>query len=196
MKKKKNYIVHRWGGSPDEPMYKWLKAELKKNGYEVIVPEMPDSETPHIGAWVSKLEEIAGEPDEETIFVGHSIGCQAILRYLAGLDGNKRVGGVVFIAPWTKLNMEMIEEEGRESVAIAEEWTETPLDFGGAKKHIKGKIAAIFSDNDPFVPISEKEIFAEKLGTEIIVEHGKGHFTADDGVEKLESALNAILEIK
>ncbi len=111
MEKKKVFIIHGWDGSPDEPMYRWLGAELRKNGYEVIVPEMPDSETPHIGAWVSEIKEIAGEPNEEDIFVGHSIGCQAILRYLEKLPPTVKVGGVVFIAPWLTLqNLESDEE--------------------------------------------------------------------------------------
>ncbi len=191
MNQKRVFIIHGWGGSPDEPLHKWLKSELEKNGFEVVVPEMPDSEKPVIETWVSRLEEIVEVPDEETILVGHSIGCQTILRYLEKLKPASKVDGVVFIAPWLTLSNLENEEEWR----VADSWLNTPIRETDVIKHTP-KITAIFSDNDPFVPSENIELFKRKFNAEVVVEHGKGHFTIDDGVEKLESALNAILEIK
>lgn len=189
---KKVFIIHRWGGSPDEPLLRWLKSELEKNGFEVIVPEMPNSEKPDIETWVLKLKEIIEIPDKDTILVGHSVGCQTILRYLEKLDPTSRVGGIVFIAPWLTLSNLENDEEWR----VAGPWLNTPIREGDIIKHIP-KITAIFSDNDPYVPSKNIEMFKEKFNNdiEVIVEHKKGHFTADDGVEKLESALDAISKI-
>jgi predicted alpha/beta hydrolase family esterase len=51
----------------------------------------------------------------------------------------------------------------------------------------------IFSKDDPVVPFDENlPIFRDKLGAEIIVEEGKGHFSGSDGVTELPSALEAI----
>lgn len=191
MNKKRVFIIHGWGGSPDEPLHGWLKSELEKNGFKVVVPEMPNSEEPEIEAWVSKLKEIVGAPDKNTILVGHSIGCQTILRYLEKLHPASKVGGVVFIAPWlTLLNLESKEER-----RVADPWLNTPIRETDVIKHTL-KITAIFSDNDPYVPSENIELFKKKFNAEIVVEHEKGHFTTGDGVEKLESLLNAILEIK
>ena len=52
------------------------------------------------------------------------------------------------------------------------------------RKHASGFVA-IFSDNDPFVPLTETDLFREKLGAEIIMEHGKGHFSGEDGIKEL-----------
>ena len=188
------FIIHGWGGSPNEAIHKWLKENLEQKGYKVIAPEMPDTDEPHIDVWVNKLKEIIN-PNEEVVLVGHSIGCQAILRYLEDLPGEQKVGGVVLLAPWTNLNMVAIEEEGEESVAVAREWIDSPIDFEIIKGHIKGKITAIFSDDDPVVPLHEKEIFAEKLGAEIIIEHKKEHFTEEGGVVELASLLNAVNKV-
>lgn len=190
---KKVIIIHGWGGSPDEPLLRWLKSELEKNGFEVVVPEMPNSEKPEIETWVFKLKEIVEVPDKDTILVGHSIGCQTILRYLEKLHPASRVGGVVFIAPWLSLSNLESDEEWR----VADPWLNTPIRETDVIKHIP-KITAIFSDNDPYVPSENIEVFKKKFNDNIkvIVEHEKGHFTADDGVEKLESAMNAILRIK
>jgi len=188
---KRVFIIHSWGGSPNDPLLRWLKLELEKNGFEVTVPKMPNSEKPKIETWLLKLNEIIKEPDKDTILVGHSIGCQTILRYLEKLHPTLRVGGVVFIAPWLTLSSLESDEEWQ----IADPWLNTPIRETDVIKHIP-KITAIFSDNDPYVPIENIEMFKKKFGAEVIVEHEKGHFTVDDGVEKLESALSAILKIK
>ena len=185
------YIIHGWGGSPNEPMHKWLRKELLTRDYNVIAPEMPDAEKPEINAWVSKLKEIVENPDKDTIFVGHSIGCQTILRYLETLNPAVVVGGVVLIAPWLTLqNLESDEERN-----IAKPWLETNISFAGVAKHVP-KITAIFSDNDPVVPFENAELFEKKFGTENIIENNKGHFTEEDDVLELPSALDAVLEIK
>ena len=188
---KRVFIIHGWGGSPKDPLLRWLKSELEKNDFDVIVPEMPDSEKPKIETWVLKLKEIVKEPDKDTILVGHSIGCQTILRYLEKLHPTLRVGGIVFIAPWFTLSNLESDEEWQ----IADPWLNTSIRRTGIIKHIP-KITAIFSNNDPYVPSENIEVFKEKFNTEVIIEHEKGHFTAADGVEKLESALGAILKIK
>ena len=76
----KAYLIHGWEGYPENCWFPWLKKQLEEKNYKVEVPEMPDTDHPKIESWVNKLKEIV-IPDEETILIGHSIGCQAILRY-------------------------------------------------------------------------------------------------------------------
>lgn len=189
----KVYIVHGWEGSPKEPLLQWLKSSLEAKGYEVTVPAMPNPAIPTIEAWVSKLSETVS-PSESTILVGHSIGCQAILRYLQTLPPTKKIRGMVLIAPWMELDEKTIEEEGEEVKEIARPWMETPIDFNKVKNLI-GKAVAIFSDNDSYVPLAQKTVFKKKLSAEVIIEKGKGHFAVGDGITTLPSALNAILNL-
>lgn len=192
---KRVFIIHGWSGSPNEPMHVWLKEELEKNGFKVVVPKMPDRHEPDIGKWVGHINNLVGEPDEETFFIGHSIGCQAILRYLVMCKDNTKVGGVTLIAPWMSLDENTIKEEGEESVRIAKPWVETPIDFEKIKK-ITTNITAIFSDNDPYVPYQKnKKLFEDELDARTILEHNKGHFTKGDGVRGLNSALNMVLDL-
>jgi len=188
--KKKVYIIHGWGGSPKEPMHSWLKQELEKREYEIIIPKMPNPEEPKIKSWVEKLNEIVKNPDNNSYFIGHSIGCQTIMRYLESLSYNIKIGGIVFIAPWFNLTNLNNEEE-----LITKQWIETPIDFDKIKLHTK-KIVAIFSDNDKFVPLSNKEIFKDKLMANIIVEHEKGHFTEEGGIVSNPTALNELLKMR
>ena len=192
--KKVVYIIHGWDGSPKEPMHLWLKEELKKKRFKVIVPLMPGKSKPRIEKWIDKLNKIIKEPNENTFFIGHSIGCQAILRYLEQLKSDISIGGLVFVAPWMKLDKKTIKEEGEEVMKIAKSWEETPIDWNKVKIHAN-KVICILSDNDPYVPLSNAELFKENLGAEIIIEHNKGHYTESDNVKENEIALNSLLEL-
>ncbi|MBU2053299.1 MAG: alpha/beta hydrolase, partial [Nanoarchaeota archaeon] len=191
---KRVFIVHRWEGSPDEPMHKWLKKELKEKGFEVEVPEMPNPDEPEINAWINKLKKVVREPDEDTYFIGHSIGCQGILRYLETLGLGIKVGGAIFIAPWMELDEQTIKEEGEEVIEIAKPWTETSIDWDKVKSH-SDNFVCIFSDDDAYVPLSNQKLFEEKLSSKIIMEHGKGHYSPDDNIEDNPAALAELLNI-
>lgn len=184
------YIIHGWDGSPNEPMHQWMQQKLSEKGFSVKAPEMPDPAVPKIEPWVNKLKEIV-DVNEETILIGHSIGCQTILRFLETLPGSLKIKGIVLIAPWMKLDMQTMQEEGPEGIEIAKPWMEIPINFKKVKSHI-GKVIAIFSDNDPYVPLSQKDLFKKELDADIIIENNKGHFTISDGVRELPSALDSV----
>ena len=120
--------------------------------------------------------------------VGHSIGCQTILRYIEKVK--KPVGGVVCVAGWFRLPHLTTSEEKE----IAQPWLETPIDFTIIKNQTDN-IVAIFSDNDPDVDLGDKELFAKNLNAKTIVEHNKGHFSDDAGIKELPSALEAVLKM-
>ena len=189
----KAYIVHGWDGNPDEPVLKWLRLELEKLGWEVVAPAMPNPEAPTIESWLQKLKEIIGNPSEDTILVGHSVGCQAVLRYIETLSEETRIRGLALLAPWMELDQQTIEEEGEEVIEIARPWMETPIDFEKVKRLV-GRSVAIFSDNDPFVPVAQADVFKNKLGAETIMEHGMGHFSPSDNISESPSLLRAVLK--
>jgi len=189
---KRVFIIHGWEATPESEFHPWLKKELEAKGFEVITPEMPDTAAPKINAWVGKLSEIVGKINEDTYFIGHSIGCQTILRYLETLPVTTKIGGVVLLAPWMHLDKKTMKEEGEEGIEIAKPWVETPLNWSKVTSHIKGKIVAIFSDNDPYVPLTDSEIFKEKLNAKIIIEKEKGHFTDDDGCRYIVPSVSKI----
>lgn len=184
---KRIFIIHCWGGTPADNWYPWLASALEAKGYAVTVPDMPDTETPAIDAWVHHLKDVVGTVDEQTFFVGHSIGCQTILRYLASLPAGTKAGGAAFVAGWFHLTRLESDEEW----AIAKPWLETPIDLAQVKEHAQ-TFHAIFSDNDPFVPLSDKDIFEKELGASTVVMNEKGHFTGDDGVMELPEVLDTL----
>jgi len=189
---KRVFIIHGWGGYPDEGGLPWLDKRFQESGYMAQRLVMPNPLNPQIKTWVNFLKEAVGIPNEETFFIGHSIGAQAILRYLESLEDDIKVGGAVLLAGWMNLTDEAYEDD--EDREIARPWLETPINFSKIKLHTN-KIVAIFSDNDPLVPITDSDIFEKELGAKIIIENNKGHFSGSDGVTELPVVLQSILEM-
>jgi len=187
---KRVFIVHGWGGNPDEGWFPWLKKELEKRNFKVEVPAMPGTEHPKIETWVPYLAKLVKKADKDTYFVGGSIGCQTILRYLETNAG--KIGGVVFVAGWVSLAPKAMPT--KEDKKIAKPWLETPIDFGKIKKTTKN-FTAVFSDNDPYVPMENIDIYRKKLGAKIIIEKKKGHFSGEDNITELPIVLNELLKM-
>lgn len=180
---KKVYLIHGWGFNPEENWYPWLKKELSKKGAEVKIFDMPNTENPKIEEWVSYLNNSVKEIDEQTYFVGHSIGCQTIMRFLEKLPKHKKIAGCVFVAPWFNLiNLEA------EEIKIAHPWINSIINFGRIKEHCDNFLA-IFSNDDPSVHIDESNKFKENIGAKIIIKNKMGHF---DNAEKIPEILEFI----
>jgi uncharacterized protein involved in tolerance to divalent cations len=109
-----------------ESFYRW-KGNIQ-NDHEVLALLKTNPETPVIENWIAKLKEVA-PVDENTVLVGHSVGCQAVLRYTETFPEGTKVRGIVLVAPWMELDETTIEEEGEEIKEIARPWMETPIDF-------------------------------------------------------------------
>lgn len=189
---KRVFIIHGWGGGSKGDWFVWLKKELETKGFVVVAPDMPDTWHPKISEWVGKIKELVGSVDEETYFVGHSIGCQAIMRYLERLPQDEKIGGAIFVAGWFNLTDETWDEEYTKE--IADEWINMPIDFGKLKQHTN-KFILINSDNDPDVPLSDTELFKENLSTKVIMLKNMGHIAGDDGVTELPVALEELLKM-
>ncbi len=182
---KRVFIVHGWGGFPNEGWFPWLKKELQKKGFQVKVLSMPDADNPKIKKWVGFLSKNVKKADSDTYFVGHSIGCQTIMRYLQTIKG--KIGGAVFVAGW--FHLKGLETKAEEN--IAKPWLKTKIDFSRLRN--KGRYAAIFSEDDYFVPLSDAKAFKRRLGAKITIEKNKGHFSGSDGVKKLPVALKELI---
>ncbi|MFZ2200074.1 MAG: alpha/beta fold hydrolase [Microgenomates group bacterium] len=186
MSKTRIFLIHGWGGSPRGDWFPWAKTEMENRGYVVVAPQMPDTDSPTIPIWIDYLSELAGDIRQSDIFIGHSIGCQTIMRYLEKTNG--KVAKVVLVAPWFTLT----NLKSAESWRLADPWIKSPMDFSQIKSKSNSFIT-IFSDNDPWVPYEEnRQMFLEKLNPEIITLHNQGHMTAEEGVLKLPKILDCI----
>jgi predicted alpha/beta hydrolase family esterase len=182
---KRVYIIHAWDESPTSCWYQWLKQQLEAQGIAVFVPEieMPNPNAPEVEPWVKTLHDILPDPDEDTLLIGHSVGCQAIMRYLASLDDGLRIGQAAFVAPWTHLiNL------GDDSMEIARPWLGTMLDWQTIRGRCS-KFVAFFSDDDEWVPLSEATVFKDRLDAEAKIMYQMAHF---DTIAQFPELLNEV----
>ena len=182
---KRVFLIHGWEGNPEKDWFVWMRKELEERGFDVIVLAMPDSMNPQMDAWVSHLAKTVEAPDEEKYFIGHSLGCITILRYLETLQDNQKIGGAVLVVGFG-FNLEY---EGYKNEL--ESFFQTPLRWDEIKKHC-AKFVTIHSTDDPFVPIKHNTLFQEKLGAKSIVEQGRGHFLDKEYPVILEAFLSIV----
>ena len=187
---KRVYVIHGWGDSPASNWIPCLKEELERKGFSVTAPDMPDTNNPSIYVWPNFISSLVVDPDRSTFLIGHSMGCQAIVRYLSNLKENAVIGGSVFVAPVNRQITNLSDEEK----IIAKPWLETPINWNDASKHIM-KSVVIYSDNDVFIPVREAQDFAKNIQAKSIMEEGKGHFSDANDVTQLPVALREILSI-
>lgn len=184
-------MIHGWGGGPEIDFFPWAKEELTKMGFEVVTPEMPDSNYPKIDFWIKKLADTAGTPREDDILIGHSIGCQTIQRYLETLPTGTKVQKIILIAPWTVLTERTFTEMGEDRSVVAE-WLEKPINYEKIKP-MTDSWTAVFSDDDPFVDYEQNyRVYQDKLGAKIILEKSQGHFSSEQGVDKIPFLLDLV----
>ncbi len=101
---------------------------------------MPNTDEPKLAEWLKKIKEVVKISDEETYFVGHSLGAITILRYIEKLSVKEKVGGVVLVAGLITAKKNKLSD-----------FIKNKLDYKKIKSHITKKIVAIHSDNDPVV---------------------------------------------
>ncbi len=175
--------MHGWGGNPKGNWFQWLKKELEARNVIVEIPAMPNTEAPEIEHWVNHLAKCV-DAEDENILIGHSMGCQAILRYLEKKPEGVKVSGAILVAGFITSLSDVITSNPQE-MEIAKPWLETPIDLEKIKTQA-GKFVSILSDNDQYIPEDNWEAF-RKLG-EIIILHGKGHIQEQQEPRILEAA--------
>lgn len=188
----KAVIVHGWGADSSANWFPWLKQELEKNGFDVLVPNMPNTLSPSKEEWVSHLKKVLPSVDENTYLIGHSLGCQTILRYLESMPEGTLVGGVVLVAGFVEVRPEIMRDP--EAKKLADSWLTTSINFENVKPKSK-HFLSMFSDNDRFVALEPNvSVFREQLGSEIILEHNRGHLMGEDSFFEMPKLLSAIIK--
>lgn len=182
---KRAIIIHGWSGYPGYCWFPWVKKELEAKGFGVQVPAMPDTDAPNLATWLPTLQDTVGTPDEDLYLIGHSAGAITILRYLESLAPSQKIGGAILVAGFT-------HDLGYKELSNFYT-TELPLEKIRKKAN---HFTVILSDNDPYVPVSEGEIFKEKLGADVIVLHDMKHFSGpvdkEDSCTELPEVVQSI----
>ncbi|RYZ41464.1 MAG: hypothetical protein EOO71_11980 [Myxococcaceae bacterium] len=165
-------MVPRWAGSPDTDFYSWLSAKVRTPPAlfdDVRALDMPTPSAPTPDGWVSTVASTVGSvPAPSTVFLGHSVGCQAVMRYLATLPPGHTVEGAVLVAGWFEIDKPW---------DTLRPWLDTPLDFERVRAALR-RCVVLLSDSDPYTPDWRRNtrLFEERLGAEVRLIPGGRHF--------------------
>ncbi|MAF43575.1 MAG: hypothetical protein CMI54_05330 [Parcubacteria group bacterium] len=165
--RKRVLIIHGWESNSREHWFLEEKERLEKLGYEVVVPDMPNTLHPQKEEWVQVIKNF--HPDKESILIGYSLGGPTILRYLEEIT--EKVGKCILIAsPIKKLG------SGYEGI---ENFLETDFDWEVIKKSCQ-KFIVFNQTEDPVVPLQHGKDLAKYLNAELKIVEDNDHFDKID----------------
>lgn len=100
--RKRIVCVNGWGSDTSQNWMATVLPILEARGAEVVrFNGTPGAQSPEEA--IAALAEQVGKVDENTYFLGQSIGNQIIVRYLASLPEGSRTGGHFGVAAWVVL---------------------------------------------------------------------------------------------
>ena len=168
-------IVHAYGGSPKKFWSPTLRDHFDTD--VVVVPHMPGGTAPVVGEWLSCLQttvQRAAQDGVNLYLVGHSLGCDAILRMLAEPEAAatlRGLRGVLCIAGWLWIDEPWLEMEP---------WCAHP-DLAAARRTLEmlgARLTLLVSDNDRFTRDHERNRheWCCGLGARTVLCPGRAHF--------------------
>lgn len=182
MRAKRVIIIHGWGDDPTQGWIDWLAGQLESRGIEAIAPAMPNSRRPDFEDWLRVVSGVVGEFDEQTVLIGHSLGCFILLRFLERYHGAGRLGKLILIAGF------IVPADPKHQARF-----EPTPDFAHIRSHIQ-QIFCIYSNDDHVVLPSRSKALHDKLGGQLVLDAGKRHFAGLRGISELPSVLNIVLD--
>ena len=177
-------ILHGTGADSSSNWFPWMKEELSEKGYEVWVPDLPNSMYPDSVA-NAKFVLNRWQFDEDSLIIGHSSGAVLALYLLQALPEDTIVDRAFLVSVfkddlgWPNLSNVFAE----------------PLDWEEIKSRAR-KITLLHSNNDPYISLDQAEFIAEKLDAKLFIKEGQGHFNFEVGAEyaQFPTLLNLIEE--
>lgn len=174
-------ILHGIGGYAGIHWQKWLHDRLQKDGYQVLMPELPDAAHPDRKNWLKTVQAtLVGINLSQLIIVGHSLGVTTALDFVE--QGNVPVGGLIAVAGFASdygadLNSYFLSEK--------------TIDFKKVRKNLDWSIV-IYGDDDPYVPQAALRYVADSLDARPIVITSGGHLNAEAGYTEFPKLLTIL----
>lgn len=145
-------LLHGFQGSAKGNFFPWLKDELVAKGYEVEVPELPNSAHPTEEEQVSYVLEHC-RFDENTIVFGHSLGTVVAMKVIEKLP--TKVAGLVMAGGFTQADFSDHDRPFRDTFT----WN---FDFQAIRDKA-GFIKVLHDVHDDAVPEGAGEALAKAL---------------------------------
>ena len=163
-------IIHGSYGSPFENWFPWLFNKLEQEGKKVLAPQFPTI-SQNYDNWNSVMQTYDKYIDNNTSIIAHSLGPAFIIDYL--YEHKKSVKNLFLVAPFYGLINIADFDFVNKTFFVLSDLTKANEYFHSAW--------CIFSDNDPYVPISLSKNFSGALNATELIITGGGHLNSSAG---------------
>ncbi|OGO89333.1 MAG: hypothetical protein A2Y24_04225 [Clostridiales bacterium GWE2_32_10] len=178
-------FIHGLEGDGNENWFPWLRQKLKDKGIDVITPRFPTPEDQSLENWFKVWEGYKDIVDEDTIFVGHSLGPAFVLNVLE--ESDVKVKSAYLVAPFVKLL-------GNEYVdGLNKTFVDKSFDWSKIKENCND-FNIYYSNNDPYVPEEASIEVAEKENGKAQKIEGAGHFNKAAGYMEFEKLYEDVMK--
>ena len=178
----KAYLIHGAYGNPEENWLPWLRRELENVGFSVIAPAFPTPQNQSLEEWNNVFISELATLDQETILVGHSLGCPFILNLLE--ENTVSVAGCYFVAGFHTLLNHEIDIINKSFVDKTFDW-----DLIKSRSNI---FEVFYGSNDPYIDTSVSESLATHLDADSHRVEGGGHLNEKAGFKEFSLLLDII----
>ncbi len=177
-------IVYGHGGYYENHWQTWLARECKKARLETHYPDLPEPKWPVLENWLDALRKDMPVVDDQTVLVGHSLGCAAILHWLTS-PKIKTVGAVILVGPAAESNV------AKSKLAFLTPFHQN-YDLQMVRKKAR-RIELFASDEDIWMSIDDSKKMAHELGAHLHVFHKAGHLSINHGYTTFPEVLELIV---
>lgn len=166
-------IVPGYGNSGEKHWQTYFEHQLP--GAKRV--EQRNWEQPVCADWVATIDRaIQSSQTKDIVLIGHSLGCIAIVHW--ALQHAVTIRGALLVAPADL-------ENPREELPI-QGFTPIPLFL------LPFPSIVVSSSNDPWASSERSRFFAEKWGSDLLVQENAGHINADAGFGEWKDGLQLL----
>ena len=181
-------LIHGAFGNPEENWFPWLKTELESSGHKVIAPTFPTPNNQSLDSWRQAWKNQKIILDQDTIFVGHSLGPVFIFDLLQNQQISNPIKASFLVAPF------LSKLKNPDFDPVNKTFIENPINWQTVKQNCE-VFKAYVSDNDPYVPMEISKEVTTNLNINPIIVNGAGHFNESAGYAKFPLLLKEILSV-
>ena len=179
-------LIHGLAATKKSNWFPWLEKEIKCNlDTSVKAVSLPRPKIPKINKWIDYLYKEAANPNENTVFIAHSLGCITLLKYIEELPDDVVIGGIILISAF---------DNPLPLVPLINSFVAKGPNYQKIIPKIK-KVKVIGSNNDLIVPLKYTKEVANQLHTSVIEIDKAGHFTTQDGYKSFPELYRILVEM-
>lgn len=187
-------ILHGWEGKAESNWFMSTKKSLEEIGYEVIVPNLPNPNTPNLNEQLTYLAQFKTRLTDQSVIIGHSLGGQLAAKFIETLDN--KINTLILVAPTypgVADDMGITDRILNENEKAFIPYTQQGVDFEKVSQNTRFQHLHI-SQNDPYIALNAvKEYYRNIPELRVTTYENKGHFNEDSGVTRLPEIIDGIM---